>query len=85
LAGIISTPPGVRCDDEKTLGDFICLMGKVPCLVTGPVRAGDLLTTSEKPGHAKRALVPTLGAIVGKALENSNAESATIMLWVGGL
>jgi len=85
LAGIISTQPGVRCDDDKTLGDFICLMGKVPCFVTGPVRAGDLLTTSEKPGHAKRALVPTLGAVVGKALENSNAESATIMVWVGGL
>jgi hypothetical protein len=85
LAGIISTQPGVRCDDGQTLGDFICLMGKAPCYVTGPIRAGDLLTTSEKPGHAKRALVPTLGAVVGKALENSNAESAKIMVWVGGM
>jgi hypothetical protein len=34
-----------------------------------PIRVGDLLTTSAKPGHAKKATEPRLGSILGKALE----------------
>jgi len=34
-----------------------------------PIEVGDLLTTSNKPGHAKKATDPKIGAIIGKALE----------------
>ena len=48
-------------------------MGKVFCKVDasyGPIEAGDLLTTSDTPGHAMKAGDParTSGAVVGKAL-----------------
>jgi hypothetical protein len=49
------------------------VMGKVSCLVdatVAPVRAGDLLTTAERPGHAMRAVdrARAFGAVLGKAL-----------------
>jgi hypothetical protein len=51
----------------------IALMGKVFCQVDadhGPIRPGDLLTTSSTPGHAMRASDTTRssGALIGKAL-----------------
>jgi hypothetical protein len=35
----------------------------------GPIRVGDLLTSSANPGHAKKAADPKLGTVIGKALE----------------
>ncbi|MEU8082999.1 hypothetical protein AB0B57_05200 [Micromonospora sp. NPDC049101] len=51
----------------------LALAGKVYCLVDathGPVRPGDLLTTSPTRGHAMRVADPlkAVGAILGKAL-----------------
>ncbi len=34
-----------------------------------PIDVGDLLTSSNNPGHAKKAIEPKLGSIIGKALE----------------
>lgn len=36
---------------------------------TMPIEVGDLLTTSNNPGHAQKATEPKLGSIIGKALE----------------
>ncbi len=51
----------------------ISIMGKVSVLADAgrvPIRVGDLLTTSEVPGHAKAVTLPAeaAGAIIGKAL-----------------
>lgn len=51
----------------------VALMGKVACHVDadyGCIDVGDLLTTSETPGHAMKASDPTraFGAVIGKAL-----------------
>jgi hypothetical protein len=51
----------------------IALVGRVYCRVDaryGAIRRGDLLTTSDTPGHAMRVSTPAraFGAIVGKAL-----------------
>ena len=51
----------------------LALVGKVYCKVDaqhGPVKVGDLLTTSSTPGHAMRAADPlkAFGAVIGKAL-----------------
>ena len=52
----------------------VALVGKVCCKVDadhGPVRVGDLLTTSSTPGHAMRASDRdrAFGAVIGKALQ----------------
>ena len=51
----------------------VALVGKVWCKVDAaeyPVGVGDLLTTSETPGHAMKAADPVsaFGAVIGKAL-----------------
>jgi hypothetical protein len=78
-AGVISGAgdfkPGLILDKRPTgrLRQPVALMGKVFCKVDasyGAVEAGDLLTTSDTPGHAMKAADPAraFGAVVGKAL-----------------
>jgi hypothetical protein len=56
----------------------------VPCWVVGRVKKGDMLTTSATPGCAVKASTPTLGAIVGKALEDKDyGEAGVIQVAVG--
>jgi hypothetical protein len=62
-------------------GQAIALVGKVKCKVHGMIAKGDLLTTSgEKPGHARKAMTPVLGSIVGKAMENSDSNGESVIL-----
>ncbi len=51
----------------------VALVGKVYCKVDAqysPIEVGDLLTTSQTPGHAMKAIEPAkaFGAVIGKAL-----------------
>jgi hypothetical protein len=53
----------------------LALIGKVFCKVDAeyaPIRTGDLLTTSDTPGHAMRAVDPqrAFGTVIGKALRS---------------
>jgi hypothetical protein len=79
VAGVVSGAggyrPGIvldkRPDDEGRV--TIALVGKVYCKAdanAGPIRVGDLLTTSDTPGHAMSVADPlkALGAIIGKSL-----------------
>ena len=79
VAGVISGAGGYRpaviLDRQITGTDRrpLALMGKVYCRVDAsdaPIAIGDLLTTSSTPGHAMKAVNPTLafGAVIGKAL-----------------
>lgn len=66
-------PALVLDDSEEEDHLAVALVGKVACLVdaeSAPIRAGDLLTTSEVPGHAMRAADSdrAFGSILGKAL-----------------
>jgi hypothetical protein len=62
----------------------IALVGRIPVQVIGTVKKGDMLTTSEIPGFATKAINPTLGSIIGKALENKTSnESGVIQVAVG--
>lgn len=84
LAGVISTKPALKmASDEK--GQYIALAGKVPCKVIGPIKAGDILTTSSIDGYAQQTEEPNLGAVVGKALENFEGEKGVINIWIGGI
>jgi len=85
VAGIISTDPGSVGGNQTVNGELVSaqemtnrgyrmlsLCGQVPTKVTdesGPIKVGDLLTTSSTSGHAMRAVDPKIGTIVGKALE----------------
>ena len=43
-----------------------------------------MLTTSATPGYAVKALTPTLGAIIGKALEDKDyGEAGVIEVAIG--
>jgi hypothetical protein len=79
VAGVVSGAgefrPAVILDRETVREDRVpvALMGKVYCKVDashGPVKAGDMLTTSPTPGHAMRAgdRARSFGAVLGKAL-----------------
>lgn len=80
VAGVISgageTRPGLilnGLEDEKSKLP-VALNGKVYCQVNtenGPVRVGDLLTTSSQAGFAMKADNPRLafGAVLGKAMQ----------------
>jgi len=81
VAGIYSTKPGMLATphhmDDPALHSSevpLAVMGIVPCKVTaenGPIKPGDLLVTSSRPGYAMKGTDRRrmLGAVVGKALE----------------
>mgnify|MGYP006279109539 CR=1 FL=1 len=95
VAGVVSTKPGVtlgnafggnsqQWNDDRSL---LALAGRVPVKVTtenGPIRVGDLLTTSSRSGHAMRCgdVTHCPGAVIGKALESPETDSGIIMAQV---
>lgn len=79
VAGIVSGAggykPGILLDSFASAPDRrpVALAGKVFCKVdasSGAIAVGDLLTTSDTPGHAMRVDDPAraFGAVLGKAL-----------------
>lgn len=80
VAGVISGAgdyqPGLILDKRPTGNPRkpVALMGKVFCKVDakyGPIEIGDLLTTSDTPGHAMKASDSgkAFGSVLGKALQ----------------
>ncbi len=80
VAGILSGAgdfrPGIILDKRESSVDRmpLALIGKAYCKVdadSAPIEVGDLLTTSETPGHAMRVgdVSRAVGAILGKALQ----------------
>jgi hypothetical protein len=79
VAGVISGAgdykPGIVLDKQpnQRKRSAISLLGKVFCKVDaryGSITVGDLLTTSNTPGHAMKATDPfkAFGSVIGKAL-----------------
>jgi hypothetical protein len=79
VAGVVSGAggykPGIVLDKQNTQANRVplALLGKVYCKVDasyGSIEVGDLLTTSDRPGHAMKAADPTrvYGSVIGKAL-----------------
>jgi hypothetical protein len=91
VAGVYSTQPGFvggQPVEGKVAGNIpLAIMGVVPVKASaenGPIRPGDLLTTSSTPGHAMRAdrdsALP--GTVLGKALEPLDASQGTGVIQV---
>ncbi len=75
LVGVCSTKPGMVGDLFSDLADEqkvpLAIVGIVPvkvCDEGGPIRPGDLLTSSSRPGVAMRASGAPSGTVLGKAL-----------------
>ncbi len=98
VCGIVSTAPGVLLNSDPDAAERdklvpVALCGRVPCKVVdenGPIRRGDLLTSSSTPGHAMRAeavwvdarQVYQSGTILGKALEALEGGAGVIEVFV---
>lgn len=88
LAGVVSTNPAFIMNNVADARDMVqvALLGRVPCLVTGPIRRGDLLCSSTIPGHAMAMPADQYrpGTVVGKALEHhDSAGNGCIEIMIG--
>lgn len=93
VAGIVSGAnginPGVSLHQEGVLegGQNVALSGRVYVLAdaaTGAIQPGDLLTTSDTPGHAMKVTDHSLaqGAILGKAMSSLQEGKGKVLVLV---
>jgi hypothetical protein len=94
VAGVISgaggVKPGMKMSQPGTLADGqfpVALSGRVYCWVDasqGAIEPGDLLTTSNTPGHAMKATdaAKAQGAIIGKAMTGLKAGRGLALVLV---
>ena len=84
VAGVISALPSFRMNDalvsEHTA--MVALTGRVPTLVTGPVRKGDMMV-SAGAGRARAEANPAIGTVIGKALADHDGADGVIEVVVG--
>jgi hypothetical protein len=60
----------------------VALTGRVPCLVVGTVRKGDMMVAAGV-GRARAEADPRVGTVIGKALADHDGESGMIEVVVG--
>ena len=86
VAGVVSTNPAHLMNSvlESEHKVAVALQGRVPTLVKGTVRKGDMMVTAGN-GFAQACATPAMGTVIGKALENFNGASGTIEVVVGRL
>lgn len=80
VAGVISTDPAYMMNSEAD-GQYVALRGRVPCKVIGPVKKGDVLITSNRPGFAMASDQPhavSASCIVGKSLQNFDGTEGVV-------
>ncbi len=94
VAGIVSGAnginPGLTMKQEGTAADgslLVALTGRVYCWADasyGPIEPGDLLTTSDTPGHATKVTDHTKaqGAIIGKAMTELKQGKGLVLVLV---
>jgi hypothetical protein len=93
VAGVISgagnLKPGIILGKQQSQNNRmpISLVGKVNCRVDAeysPIEVGDLLTTSDTPGHAMKVADPlnAFGAVIGKALRPLPAGKGLIPILI---
>ena len=83
VAGVISENPAYLMNN-KSEGQPVALAGKVKCKVHGIIEKGTMLVASERTGCATKSQNPTVGSVIGKALEDYDSdETGTINIVVG--
>lgn len=84
IAGIVSTDPYCVMNSPKGQRDdptfpAMALLGRVPAKVVGEIQKGDLMVSSDTPGHAcawREEGSPPFGSVVGKAVEDKTGLDA---------
>jgi hypothetical protein len=84
VAGVISALPSFRMNDglQSQHTAMVALTGRVPTLVTGTVRKGDMMV-SAGAGRARVEANPAIGTVIGKALEYHDCSDGVIEVVVG--
>lgn len=88
--GVVSSRPGfvlneVKGEDDEFIGPPIGLEGRVPCKVAGPVKKGQYLVASSKPGCAEAINTTDLDeawkllCIVGRSLEDKDSHNTSLV------
>jgi hypothetical protein len=84
VAGVVSTNPahimnsGLKAPHTAA----VALTGRVPTLVVGAVAKGDMMVTAGG-GRAKACATPTIGTVIGKAVQDHPGGQGTIEIVVG--
>ena len=84
VAGVVSTNPGFVMNEglDAEFAVAVALTGRVPTMVIGPVRKGDLMVAAGL-GRARAETDPQVGTVIGKALEDFDGAEGTIEVVVG--
>ncbi len=94
VAGIVSgandIEPGLIMSQRGTIADgehLVALSGRVYCMVDAnenPVKIGDMLTTSDVPGHAMKVkdFDRARGSIIGKAMTSLDSGRGLVLVLV---
>jgi hypothetical protein len=71
VAGVVSTNPAHLMNGALSGANVVALAltGRVPCMVIGPVKKGDLMISAGF-GYAKASTDPKIGQVIGKALQD---------------
>lgn len=85
VAGVVSTNPAHLMNGGLQGSNVvpIALTGRVPCQVIGPVAKGDLMISAGW-GYAKPAPSPSVGQVIGKALEDFPSQAKGVIEIVVG-
>jgi hypothetical protein len=86
IAGVVSTNPAHLMNStlDCECAVEVALTGRVPTMVQGTVRKGDMMVSAGN-GRAIACATPALGSVIGKALENFDGEAGIIEVVVGRL
>jgi hypothetical protein len=84
VAGVVSTNPSYIMNSglESEHVATVALTGRVPTLIVGPVRKGDMMVSAGL-GRARAEADPQVGTVIGKALEDFDGAEGTIEVVVG--
>lgn len=76
VAGVVTTAPAYVMN-KKCPGKKVCiaLQGRVPVLIIGRAKKGDILVAAARPGHAMVCNTPSPGTIIGKCLEDKVSDA----------
>lgn len=88
VAGIVSINPAYGMNEDLQPAErcpFIALKGRVPVKIKGPCKKGDVLVTSDFPGHAEVRRMgqrPNPLGVVGKALHDFDGDFGIVEVMI---
>ena len=85
VAGVVSTNPAYVMNSTcPGLLTAVALQGRVPCKVRGKISKGDMLISGGN-GFARPNQFPSMGTVIGKALQDFDGYEGVIEVAVGRL